>query len=853
MKNIIEETIEGIPITKIISSIYSNQIHFKSGNNKLDTKILKEEFPKTLIDNLVIYLGEIYIDIIYKGEVIPQNPRIFEIEDKDKNRKFYKIYTKQYYELIIKKNGIINPMMIIDDRVFKSDFDKIDDYCQFPGLDTYSFKIVEDKKIDYKKVVFEEVTNEKTKKTGEYYSKNFHHYFKYQKAEDIFNYKISPQRSQLYKKFKKNDSDAIKCYCGPHGIGKTTTFLALKKELKNLCYFNLKFLFENINNILIWKNELILLEVAETFKTTSTYDQFTSLAKELEPKTKIWDSIICVINFAIKEKIKIKFILDQYKEKFDLNYTEVEKIINLINEDENKNTSLLVLSSINDKDVRISLINYWFRKSNESDKFTLIYTYISLLFNLKEIIDEDSSLSDAKKNLLNQEFNNIPKYYYKIKNVEDKSLDVFKNDEKIYIKKKINEFFNDNTFNFDDIILLIQYYYYFGINSNFEKDIFEKLVNILPFKYFIIDNIHYSIRYSFPLLENIFKEILIEKTATLLKNPFPGFKPSVIGDILEFNLINDLSLNNICKFNYVCKVKSFYNLNDSNYTHFENVEKSSILFVQLDTNAKNFDFGILNKGEDLMLFQCKKALVKKPHNYVKFEDLSSDKDLLAQNFKEKYGINIKRIYLLYITGITFYSNNGKVEHKTWGIDKKEDFKILEKICKNSQCELIYYDINKKKIYKKEDSFFTPISDLLFYIKKLEIYQKVGDDEDSNNSNDEDNINFINTTLIDIRENIKQYNEKKDILNQMEKNMLLNNNILKNYKILGFKTKPNHSDLNLPFYTIFIRGGKKYLSYRDGKNRKKILEIFDDTVQEVKDYEILFDNKTDKCYYLKNES
>ena len=852
MKNIIEEEIEGIPISKIINIIYKNQAEFKIGENKLDTKNLKEEFPKTLIDNLVIYLGAIYIDITYKGEVIPQSSKIFEIEDKDKNRKLYKIYTKQYYELIIKENGIINPMMIIDDRVFKSDFDNIDNYCNFPGLDTYTFKIVEDKKIDYQKEVFDEIINEKTKKTGKYYSKNFHHYFKYQKSDDIFNYKISQERSQLYQNLK-NNSDKIKCYCGPHGIGKTTTFLALKKELKNLCYFNLKFLFENINNILVWKNELILLEVAETFKTISTYDQFTSLAKELEPKTQIWESIICVINFAIKENIKIKFILDQYKEKLDLSYTKIQKIINLINEDENKYASLLVLSSINDKDVRISLLNYWFGISNERGKNILIYTYIPLLFNLKEIIDEDPSLSEAKKNLLNQEFNNIQKYYYRIKNVEDDSLEKFKNDEKIHIKKKINEFFNDNTFNFDDIILVIQYYYYFGITSNFEKDIFEKLVNILPFKYFIIDLINYSISYSFPLVENIFQEILMEKSAKILKNPFPSLKPSVVGDILEFNVINDLSLNNICKFNYVCKVNSFYNLNNSNYTHFENIENSTILFVQLNAYAKNFDFGILNKGEDLILFQCKKALMKKPSNYVKFEDLIDDKDILAQNFKTKYGINIKRIYLLYITGITFYSNKGKNEYKTWGIEKKEDFKILEKMCKNSQCELIYYDVNKKKIYKKEDSFFSSIHDLIFYVKQFKIHQKVGDNEDSDNSSDEDNIDFINTTLINIRENIKQYNEKEDILNQMEKNMLLNNNILKNYKILGFKTKPNHSDLNLPIYTIFIREGKKYLSYRDEKNRKKILEIFDDTVQEIKDYGLLFDNKTEKCYYLKNES
>ena len=127
----------------------------------------------------------------------------------------------------------------------------------------------------------------------------------------------------------------------------------------------------------------------------------------------------------------------------------------------------------------------------------------------------------------------------------------------------------------------------------------------------------HSINYRFPFVENIFKSVLMENSAFILKNPLPAFKPSVIGDILEFNLINDLSLNELCKYDSICQIDSFYNLKNSSYINLKDIKNNIILFTQLNNNAKNFDFGILYKGEDLILFQCKKALMKKPDEYVK--------------------------------------------------------------------------------------------------------------------------------------------------------------------------------------------------------------------------------------------
>ena len=284
--DIIEETIENIPISELFKIIYQNIDYLHDGDNILDAKIIKGKLPETLINNLVAVKDDFYVTLKYKNEVIPQEAKIFEFEDKSRIKNYYKIYTKKYYELILKKHGIINPIIIFNNNVLKSNFDDIVENTKIKGWELSFFKIVEQKTIDYKKLVFDEVENEKNK-TGNYYTKNFKHYFKYQKEED-FKFNASQQRSKIYNYLIK-DNSRIKCYCGPHGIGKTTTFLVFKKKIKNFCYFNLKYLFKNVDNVLIWKNELILLEIAETFKSISTYEEFVKLLKEIEPKTQIWE------------------------------------------------------------------------------------------------------------------------------------------------------------------------------------------------------------------------------------------------------------------------------------------------------------------------------------------------------------------------------------------------------------------------------------------------------------------------------------------------------------------------------------------------------------------------------------
>ena len=487
----------------------------------------------------------------------------------------------------------------------------------------------------------------------------------------------------------------------------------------------------------------------------------------------------------------------------------------------------------------------------------LYYIYLSTLFNIKIIIDKDTTLSLKKKNMIMNEFNCIPKYYFIIKSIEDDKLEDFKNNEIVNIRKKLEEFFDDNPLSSEEIILLVKYNYQFGIEIEIDKTIFEQLVNILAFKYFIFNINNCSINYYFPLIEEVFKSIISEESLKYLKRPIECFTPSIIGDLLEFNLINDLSNNKFGYFNYICKVDSIYNLKKSNYTHFEDVNNSTILFTQSNPNAKLIDFGILHKGEDLMLFQCKKALVNKPKNYVKYEDIFKDQDLLSNNFEKNYKIKIKRIYLLYITGISFYKENQSKKETTWGINSKEDFDVLINICKNGKAELLYYDVIKKIIYHNIDKNYLKIGNLFSYVKKLAKFVEIEKNlENENNSLHQQNINFIKYKIDNYKElieNIEDNKKGEEFFNMNEKYILSKNNYLRKYEILGKKIKPNDFDLNIPVYIGFKRKGKKYLSFFDKNMEKKVIEVLNDSIKEIKNYHSLFENPIQECFYFKNEN
>ena len=274
-----EETIDNIPISKIITSIY-DLINDKKEINNLDLNQLKDVLSESLINNLDVKSKNVLVTIKYKEKELPHVSKIFEFENVNGIKEYYKIYTKEYFEKIVKKYKIKDVMIIYNNKLIEDlNFEK----C-LEMMNVENFKVIERKIINFEEI-FKQADKNEEKIILSNLSKNYNYYFKDLKVDDFI---YSNERKTLIKKII-NNSELIQCYCGPHGIGKTTTFLALKKKKKNCCYFNLKLIFKNYSNALIWKDDLILKELADTFKYVSNFEKFNKIKEQLLSTNKIWN------------------------------------------------------------------------------------------------------------------------------------------------------------------------------------------------------------------------------------------------------------------------------------------------------------------------------------------------------------------------------------------------------------------------------------------------------------------------------------------------------------------------------------------------------------------------------------
>ena len=150
-----------------------------------------------------------------------------------------------------------------------------------------------------------------------------------------------------------------------------------------------------------------------------------------------------------------------------------------------------------------------------------------------------------------------------------------------------------------------------------------------------------------------------------------------------------------------------------------------------------------------------------------------------------------------------------------------------------------------------------IGDIFSYVKKLAKYVEIDKNmENENNSLHQENINFIKHKIDGFggfTENIKDYNKDEDFFNMNEKYILSKNNYLRKYKILGKRINPNDFDLNIPVFIGFKRKDKKYLSFFDKNREKKVIEVLNDSIKEVKNYHSLFEAPIKECFYFQNEN
>ena len=639
---------------------------------------------------------------------------------------------------------------------------------------------------------------------------------------------------------------------GNFGIGKSTTLLMSKDKYKNILYLNLKSLIKNENNVFIWKYQLLLLEIATCFKNVTTFDNFKKIKKEIEKNSIIWDSILDIVKFIIEKRLKIILILDQFKQKFDNNYSNISQIIKLIKKDESESIRLIISCSLNNKDVRIFLLKSWFPNKYKKVFSLFNYYYFYSLFESKKLIDNDLALTTKQRELIKNFFNYIPIYYYAIKNIKDNLLEEYKSKQREIIKDNIIVFYEENTLGIDNICLLLDYRLRFG--TSLEENELADILSILPIKYFIKDN--NTVNFYFNLVKEIFDDYLTGKICKFLTNPKLFPKEGIIGDILEFHLINDLKKNIFQEFDEIVKVDTIMNLIESENINKININEKCILILQTNSYAPLFDFGILFKGKDLILFQCKKALKREPKSFPTREIINENKVIISDNFKRKFETTIENIYLAFITGISFFIEKGKIKSRTWGNNEDETFKKIEEISEVGESLLLYYDVIEKNIYCKISNTFEKIDKIINFIKLISPV-KVSVDLEKLPIQEKNNY-FLDLSYLSevskLKKRFENYRQKKiddeefltmeNIATFMKSGYKIKNNII------GICDNPKNIDLLHENMYIGIKTKRSnYLTIKDEDKDRKIYEIQTDQIIEIKNnIENIFEENVIKCYY-----
>ena len=769
------------------------------GKNYSIPKIICE---KTKVKNFVIYK-----DIYYNNNKLLTTPLIIDFVNKDGlSIGIYRIYDTTKINMIIKSNDFKNPVIVDGKKI-----------CSFSSLSDVvggflrEFKIEDQIVIDYNSIFLKKDEQNNLRnldfKKGLDLTENFKYYFDYPDPEEEFFFIPSNDRTTiLSNEFKSK----IIGFCGPMGIGKSTTLLALLKLKSNYCYINIKALKEHEDDVLIWKEQLLLKEIAYALKNSYKFEIFNNLKKKIDNISSFWEAIKETINYFIQKEIKINFIFDQYKCKFDPDYKYIKEIKSILEKDEKNILSIIISSSINDKDVRNSLLS---KLLKEDPNLVIEYIYLKSLIDIGEYIKNDSKLSKIQREMIINDFNSIPKFYYSIKSIKDKKkLNEYKFTQIQKISKSINDFFSEpeNFLDREKIETLISLRGSFG--QNLEKNDFLKLLKILPFKYFTFDLTNNIVDFSFPLVKDIFDDFLANKLCDFLKSPISSLKQGTIGDILELNLTSDLSKQLFCKIDQTILVDSIWYC--KNVKSAISGESKSILFLQEIEEAKFIDFAILNDRKDLLLYQCKKALKELPKDFITKKKVEDYRFNLYKIFHTNFNIELENIYLYYITGITFFMKDNIKQYRTWGVKDDENFDKLKKLAASAEADLFYYDVLNKKIYIENKNNFEIINNLIEYAKKNSSPIVINLKENTLNIGDVE-YNRLESEFFSLaNKSLKKLNRdiKEEFFTVSQKAYLKKNNgeILNN-EIVACIKEPNVEDYMLCKRMIGLkRGNKQYL-------------------------------------------
>ena len=286
--------------------------------------------------------------------------------------------------------------------------------------------------------------------------------------------------------------------------------------------------------------------------------------------------------------------------------------------------------------------------------------------------------------------------------------------------------------------------------------------------------------------------------------------------------------------------------------------------MQTNPNATYVDIGILIEGENLILIQCKKALKNPPKEYITKDIVFKNRNDIKNKFYSKLNVTIKKISLMYVTGITVFNDeeNNEEPFRTWGNKKSESFDELEKMCRIGECVLLYYDPANKKYYLKCGEAVPNSIDSI--INNFDNFNSV----DIENNNKEfkkeeqfhENIKkYKDINNINIYDIIRRKEESENFFDNQELSIIKKEDIPINTNILGICDNPETKNFMIDNLFIgFKRKKKKFLLYKENNKKRKIYEISATNIliNEEKDskiFQFLEEEKIDKCYYMEKKN
>ena len=503
--------------------------------------------------------------------------------------------------------------------------------------------------------------------------------------------------------------------CGLEGIGMTSSILAYcRMKIK---YFYFYFNVRAFSELLKTNNEeeikkLLIIELTHCLNPIPLHNAVENILN--------YKSYNCnTLEFLIKILKNIHLfgvlIIDQYKTSYDEGYNFLKELINEFNSSMN----IILLSSMNEDDVKLSIIKGLKREKLSEENFFLNYLYISKLAYISD--DYIKNLSDDEKIVLDG-FGNLFSIFYEIMEFKKENNGIF--NKEIFLKK-IKGDIKNNLITFykgEDKIKI--YYILKKLNDldseKIKKDKILKDFHNIPFRYiqlninnnyiFKIDTINDDTEFTFNYIYKNFFTIInelkseyfeaIKNDEYVIENIKKEMKPLKFEDN-TFDYIWGSKEFNREKLIRRIAISSFYNLNNDDCKKIKKVleehnDGEGAILSQNLTNAAYFDKYIFVKinNNNFKLYYIQITTKKEPKDRLTITFLNDIFGYIIAFLKEKFEIIIAQNFFCYI----FDENFPDTETIEYCIQFKLDYLLFNQ--KNNSMNYPKGKINEYKMRKK---------------------------------------------------------------------------------------------------------------------------------------------------------